>query len=490
MKDTLIRLFSLILCLISICIKVNSQSSFQVLFQSSNDKTSSFDLEDNLGNFITTGSEVDPSDSIWKNKLWKISAYGDTSSYRIDLNEVRSYFSYIENISDSTYLLFGASGDTLHRLSYNLLTVVLTDTVFNVQWVKTFDIKDERNLELISVLKDDYGYYIIGNIVDENIPGIYNPLFIRLNNVGDTIRTSITPGFDGNEPVHSAIFNPDSTSIWWFSSSPPSQWGRLTRRTVDTMFNFLGQDTLMYKISGEMCAKHISDSSFLFSCTYHINEAGQPDDDEIGVFLFNNNLEALEFNHFGAVDTLDYPGRAQGIDFRNADTLYYAGMKNVIISFNPDGPSWILVGQLDATLQPRYQRIYGGDGYYMVLNVLATRDGGCMISTLLHDHELNKDDLLIMKLDPEGLITRTEDLIVPFRNAIVYPNPVRSLLCVEFTNQKGIFSLIDLNGRIVKQAMIHKGRNDVDISNLSAGFFIYRIQINNQEFESGKIIKL
>jgi hypothetical protein len=420
---------------------LSAQDSFQVLFQSSNDKTSNFVLEDYSGNFILTGAEIDPTDSIRKNKIWKVTDSGDTSSYRIDLGDFRSYFSYIENTSESTYLLIGASGDTLHRLSYHQLTIVQTDTAFNIQWVKTFDIEEDRNLILSNVLKDDYGYYIIGEIAHENIPGIYSPLFIRLNSVGDTIRTSITDGFDGSEPVHSAIFNPDSTSIWWFSSSPPSLWGRLTRRSSDTLFNFVGQDTLMHKIYGEMFAKHISDNNFIFSCTYHINEAGQPDDDEIGIFLYNNNMDEIEFNHFGAIDTLDYPGRAQGIDFKHPDTIYYAGMKNVIISFNPNGPSWILVGQLDANLQPRYQRVYGGDGYYMTLNVLATSDGGCLVSSLLHDHELNKDDLFIMKLNPEGLITGIDPLIVPLRYAIVWPNPAMDILNVEFTEEGGNLAL-------------------------------------------------
>lgn len=89
------------------------------------------------------------------------------------------------------------------------MTIVQTDTAFNVQWVKTFDINEDRNIVVRDVLKDGFGYYIIGQIVDENIPGFYSPLFVRVNSVGDTIRTSITEGFDGDRPVHSAIFNSD-----------------------------------------------------------------------------------------------------------------------------------------------------------------------------------------------------------------------------------------------------------------------------------------
>jgi hypothetical protein len=127
------KFITILAFLLFFAFNLSAQDSFQVLFQSSNDKSSSFILEDMAGNFIITGSEVDPIDGIAKNKIWKISDSGDTSSYRNNLGDFRSYFSYIDNTSESTYLLFGASGDTLHRLSYHQLTIVQTDTAFNFQ---------------------------------------------------------------------------------------------------------------------------------------------------------------------------------------------------------------------------------------------------------------------------------------------------------------------------------------------------------------------
>ncbi len=38
--------------------------------------------------------------------------------------------------------------------------------------------------------------------------------------------------------------------------------------------------------------------------------------------------------------------------------------------------------------------------------------------------------------------------------------------------------------------MIQEGRNDIDISQLKAGCYIYQIQVESEAIESGKFIKL
>ncbi len=42
-------------------------------------------MEDRNGNFLVVGSEEDIIDGKSKNKIWKISASGDTTSYTINL---------------------------------------------------------------------------------------------------------------------------------------------------------------------------------------------------------------------------------------------------------------------------------------------------------------------------------------------------------------------------------------------------------------------
>ncbi len=315
--------------------------------------------------------------------------------------------------------------------------------------MKKYTINECLNISDIRVLKDVYGYFIAGNLAKPASPDINYPFFCRMNSAGDTIHTKTFNTYFGMIPIHDAMFSHDSSKIWWFSSTSPSMYGRRTRREIDTLFNFIREDTLTWRISSRMNAKSISDTSFLLSCSYLLSGPGQPQDEDIGIFVYNNEVEELDFNHFGAPDTVDYPGQKLGFDFKDPDTIYYVGTKNIIFSFSPEDPSWIMIGQLDNNLQPRYQRFYGGDAYYKAMNIIATRDGGCLINSLVYNPDFNLYDFLIMKLNPEGLITGTKPLIAPLRYAIVRPNPASNLLIVEYTNQHGILSIFDVNGKVV-----------------------------------------
>jgi len=112
------------------------------------------------------------------------------------------------------------------------------------------------------------------------------------------------------------------------------------------------------------------------------------------------------------------------------------------------------------------------------------------VGIFLYNNDLDIYDFLIMKLNPEGLITGTNPLIAPLRYAIVWPNPATDVLNVEYTEQEGELSIIDINGRLLLWQKIGKGRNNINVSHLPAGFFFYQIHLRNKKTETGKFIKL
>jgi hypothetical protein len=73
----------------------------------------------------------------------------------------------------------------------------------------------------------------------------------------------------------------------------------------------------------------------------------------------------------------------------------------------------------------------------------------------------------------------------------IFPNPtITNINIALLPHQKGMFTIFDVNGKVVHQEMIQEGRNNIDISGLNAGFYIYQIQVENEAIESGKFIKL
>lgn len=166
-----------------------------------------FVKEEISGTLLLVGIEFDPIDSLAKNKIWKISTNGDTSSFHIDFGSVQSSFNYIERLSGSTYLIIGSSSDSADIYSSNLLNILWTDSSFNLLSIKTYPFENFKDIILNDILKDDFGYYVLGQISQQNIPNRYYPIFIRINDDGDTVRTSIYNTFYGLQPIFNALRN-------------------------------------------------------------------------------------------------------------------------------------------------------------------------------------------------------------------------------------------------------------------------------------------
>jgi hypothetical protein len=114
-NKTILNSFAIFFIQMVIGISSYSQSSFQILFESQIQKVSTYIYEDVSGNFLVVGAEENAGNGRSRNKIWKISPYGDTSSYTIDLGFKQSTFNLIERNSDSTFLIIGCPG--IHRIA-------------------------------------------------------------------------------------------------------------------------------------------------------------------------------------------------------------------------------------------------------------------------------------------------------------------------------------------------------------------------------------
>jgi len=73
-----------------------------------------------------------------------------------------------------------------------------------------------------------------------------------------------------------------------------------------------------------------------------------------------------------------------------------------------------------------------------------------------------------------------------------YPNPVTNYLTIEastYINRSLSYQLMDLNGRLLKEARIGKSGAQVDVSSLSGAIYLLRIKDNGKPIKTIKIIK-
>jgi PKD repeat protein len=92
---------------------------------------------------------------------------------------------------------------------------------------------------------------------------------------------------------------------------------------------------------------------------------------------------------------------------------------------------------------------------------------------------------LIIGTSEPGEISRVE--------LSLYPNPVRDQLLViigEYIPRQGKLYMYDSSGRLVRTERVYHGWNNVDVSQLAAGIYFYRLMDGGSELGSGKIVKL
>ena len=141
---------------------------------------------------------------------------------------------------------------------------------------------------------------------------------------------------------------------------------------------------------------------------------------------------------------------------------------------------------------------YGGDAVYCPCEIIATSDGGSIVTGFSYDYINNLPlyeyelDIFALKVNSEGLITDLPD-DSPYKahDAIVYPNPGSEEVIVHSGPQieGAVFTLFDMQGKVVLSQTIHSTEQHFDTKNLSSGTYPWRITFKNKVIENGKWIK-
>jgi hypothetical protein len=210
------------------------------------------------------------------------------------------------------------------------------------------------------------------------------------------------------------------------------------------------------------------------------------------------DTSGYQLNLLRVSDTTDYPCARDGVGFISNDTIFAGGTRNLNTT-NPyysNQPSWFMLFQTDSQLNVRWERFYGGDAYYVMRNLIATRDGGCLIAGTRYDYmndPVPQTDIIVLKLNSEGLLVgNNEQPETRMHEAIVFPNPGTEALQVRLAVQHptALLELFDTNGRLVFSQQLHQKENRIAVGHLPAGTYIYNLSADTGLRESGRWVKL
>ncbi len=471
-------------CLLSIAFFLRShpQSSFEYLIEDPADNTIGTPLEDSFGNIVF------PVFNNQYTELYKIDDQGffiDSIRILNPINGSCELFTLLK-IDDTKFMAFGG---------YN------EETSSNF-WITSFDFSLNKSI--------DIKYPIDGNIAINYIHAIFN-------NSGNIVLAAV---YRGQGPYESDIFfleiTEDGTTVKESFLEAPNndlklifdliqlnplvyrivkagvfQKSTITYIDLDTNFNILSENQLPYNLEQISYTSIKQNSSSLFYSG--IKTVSGKGDNDLGLIKTDYNNILIDSAHFGKVDSVDYPGIYDNLDFVSENAIYYGGTSNLNEgTLFPSMPSWFMLNKLDTNLNLYWQKYYGGDAYYELWSILATQDGGCVMAGTRYDHQTQNEerDVYILKVNGDGLITWVHNVPEVTKQVLVYPNPGSGVINIKAIERDITFELYDEQGNKLVNKVLPNGNTKVNSGSLSIGVYVYRVlDVEGQVIETGKWIK-
>jgi hypothetical protein len=471
---------------------LSAQNTFNYLFKKPGIESAVYMIEDFEGSIIAVGAQSRlgyPQNGA----IWKIDKHNDTLSRVYGFTGLNAHFTYIEE-TYSDYIIAGFAENTNNVASSKFFILRLNHNL-EITWQKTIDL----NYEIYSSkLKKSGGYYYLLMSAFQN-NGQSDPFFIKLNSDFDTVRTYHSGYLLGGQYIYDFMFSQDGAEIYIFGTSYISlPYGEARNEIVfyDTAFNYIGynvfpKDAMNGDYSIYMQGQWMTDTTFLMYCNY----TDFTDFKSQQCFMeMDTSLNIYNRSIIGVPDTNDHGCiTSKTYSFSNPDSIHYAGVKNLIVSFTPDEISWLRIGMLNRQLQPYYMRYYGGDAQYWIEFVLHTHDGGMVIHAMrLEDFTYTESDwdAFFLKVNSEGLITGTApSKICPERAFRISPNPGTDHAEINLVMLKAQLTVFDISGRMIIQQSLTEGKNTVNTSHLPKGLYLYSVKDNKDYIETQKWLK-
>lgn len=463
-----------------------SQNTFEFLLEYRVHKWTQNAIEDYNGNFVIlvtegTNQAYVPTQFI-QSYLLIVNPIGDTLTHHYNFGDTLFSFDNLVKIPNG-YFITGV-GSIVDTGEIFLLLVQLNED-FSIQWSKFHDYSEYWKILTRNIFRLDHGYILTGNVCYYPCPGDY-PFFVRIDNFGNVLQDNRYHDHTGS--ALSYCLSTDTSQIWLFTGGSLDPINGPSLAVFDTCFNHLYSQSIGYS-KWYFTSRWCNDSTFILS--YIGRRPGATyQDDELYVTKYDKSINPEIINYFGTPDTSDVVALKSSIDFRNCDSIFFAGIKHNKIGWPPPGRvSWIMTGQLDEQLEPRYLHFIGGDAYYETYYIIAARDGGSLIGAGKYDHDNEVYDLLFLKLNKDGLIVGLDKPNIPIKKALLYPNPALYSIYIQTALMDATFELFNIEGKKLLSQPISGRANEIEITHLKQGVYIYVISTKEGYVETGKFVK-
>lgn len=215
-----------------------------------------------------------------------------------------------------------------------------------------------------------------------------------------------------------------------------------------------------------------------------------------GCMVIDSAAQSTASVVFELPDEINY---AIKVDYISIDTLFLGAIQNAY-SYPPEMgfcsvDRWFVLYKFNINGDIYWERFFGGDANYVLLEVTAMPDGGCVIMGSYYDWRNNQvweRDVVIIRVDANGLLSGLAEPAQPL--VVIYPNPSQGKIFMQWQKpvnepaQSATVKIFDITGRQVFSTEIHPGTDAlVDISGHPSGVYLARV-ISGQSIMNRKII--
>ena len=466
---------------------LSQNKTFEFIFENGNNLSLTDMIEDNSGNIYLTISSNQVSSDQKHTIIGKLNKEGkilDTITYS---HETKSKVFYNIHLTEVGTIFLAGAENSPDNSDNNTFIFNLLNENLSIIDSTAIDLPDEERLiNLHSFLGNNNQFLISGGYYHGPTAAERNSFVLIMNQSLDSIKFN---SFEG-DVVISHFRNLSNNNFWVIEEV-------ITEISVlDSLLNKVETIDVPDFIFGNYSVKWDTDTSF-FLLGYNLYP---PPNYNLSLLRFYHPIDTAGYqtNLLKISDTTDYPSLRGGLDFRHKDSIFVGGTRNLdkYNIYHSSQPSWFMLFQTDSLLNVRWERFYGGDAYYVMQKLIATRDGGCLIAGTRYDYmndPVPQTDIILLKLNSEGLLVGDHELPeTHMHEAIVYPNPGTDAVQIRLAVQHptALLELFDANGRLVLSQHLHQKENRITVDQLPSGTYIYRLSADTGLLESGKWVKM
>lgn len=475
-----------------------SQQSFEVVISHFGHESVYYTIEDNHNYILLGGHDKIAGTEGKQPMIVVISDSGeiveDTSFFK---NDTSYYLKFGFVKPNGNYWAIGCLSDSVTPYEYNCTYVCEMTPDFQLVWEKIYTLPFLSSFtthRIKNFLRTPDSCIIIEGIIDTVQYSNQEEIFVsKLDLEGNQIIFNYNQNYEdysigGGSDL---ILNPDSTGLYLIGDLVRNL---ITIQWIEFDFNlnvisYGNIENLLSVFYSPASVKRLGNGNLIIANkSYGLNNSSYQDLEMRVVDQDFNLVRDTIIYHDEYVNIPDQ----RGLDFIDDNNVWVATYEREFIG--TQGTSVFRIFIFDSELNLRGMNQFGGDTRYWLHDLLATSDGGCLITGEVPENSGDDDaDLFVIKVMPEDILTSVDDTMEGKNENVIkiFPNPFSEHLQFECSSLKTEIRLYDQTGRIVCKSEINNTTNaTINTGNLPAGLYYYQAFNDSDFIQNGKLLKL